>query len=238
MNWILSVFGDYLAAVVRYWWLVVPGVLMPLPDIYKALHPTGRQLKIPRPLRIAIFVVVLLLAQFLAYRDSIKNLSKVIEEKRELSIQLNAATDRLHEREVELASVKQQRDNLAPFKEPEDSLRRRTIKLSNEIDHWVEEQWANRPPVAYLDPKNPNPSIDQEKAIETWSKWDQDRYNYFRDHFKDQWVRIVKEYDAKGVKVGSLINDAEQSHPVQRISFPFPPVSEDLDVYAGSNKVP
>lgn len=114
-----------------------------------------------------------------------------------------------------------------PFKEPEYSLRRRTIKLSNEIDHWVEERWANRPPIAYPDPKNPNPSADQEKAIEAWSKWNQDSYNYFGDNFKDQWIRIVKEYDAKGVKVGSLINDAEQNHPVQRISFPFPPVAED-----------
>ncbi|MFZ1005556.1 MAG: hypothetical protein WAN65_01885 [Candidatus Sulfotelmatobacter sp.] len=114
-----------------------------------------------------------------------------------------------------------------PFNEPDDSLRRRTIKLSNEIDHWVEGRWANRPPIAYPDPKNPNPSVDQQKAIETWLKWDQESYNYFGDHFKDQWIQTVKEYDAKGVKVGTLINDAEQNHPVQRLSFPFPPVPED-----------
>ncbi len=114
-----------------------------------------------------------------------------------------------------------------PIKEPDDSLRRRTIRLSNELDHWVEERWANRPPVAYLDPKNPNPGADQQKAIDTWSKWNQESYDYFGDHFKDQWIRIVKEYDAKGVKVGTLVNDAEQNHPAQRATFPFAPIPED-----------
>lgn len=121
------------------------------------------------------------------------------------------------------------RERLEPLtvKEPEDSLRRRTIRLANEIDHYVEGRWAERPPVNFADFQNPHPTDDQKKSMQLWSKWNQDSYDYFRDHFKAQWVNIVKEYDSKGVPVGHLINDAEQYQPVQLLSFPFPPARED-----------
>jgi hypothetical protein len=119
---------------------------------------------------------------------------------------------------------------LAVLKEPEpdDSLRRRTIKLANDIENYVEARWAVRPPINFNDFQNQHASDDQKKAMQIWTQWNQEGYEYFKDHYKDQWVRIVKEYDSKGVKVGTLINDAEQYQPVQVLSFPFPPAREDL----------
>lgn len=59
---------------------------MALSDLYKWHWPDGKEFRLPHWLRLAISIVALLLAQFLAYRDQGKNLARVIEEKRELSI--------------------------------------------------------------------------------------------------------------------------------------------------------
>ena len=130
-------------------------------------------------------------------------------------------------RDARIVELEAQVNALTPFREPEDSLRRRTIRLSNELDHYIEERWANRPDPAYPDPKDPNPSEEKKKAIQRTAKWDQETLNYYNDHFKDRWILIVKEYEGKGVKVGTLVNDAEQNHPVQRTFFPFAPIAED-----------
>jgi hypothetical protein len=130
-------------------------------------------------------------------------------------------------RDRRIVELETQVKALTPFQEPEDSLRRRTISLSNDLDHYIEERWANRPEPAYPDPKEPNPSEERKKAIQRTAKWDQETLNHYNDHFKDKWIGIVKEYEGKGVKVGTLVNDAEQNHPVQRTFFPFAPIAED-----------
>ncbi len=61
---------EYLKATVSYWWLIVPGVLMPLPDLWKYLHPQRRELSIPKWLRWTLPLLCLSLAQFLAYRNA------------------------------------------------------------------------------------------------------------------------------------------------------------------------
>jgi hypothetical protein len=130
-------------------------------------------------------------------------------------------------RDVRIVQLESRVTALTPEPELQGSLRRRTIKLANDIDHYVEERWAIRPPVNFADFQNQHPTDDQKKTMQIWAKWNQESHDYFRDHYKDQWVRIVKEYDSKGVKIGTLINDAEQYHPVQVLSFPFPPGGED-----------
>ncbi len=79
MNWTFHVLADYCIAVLKYWWLLVPGIVMPVLDISKA-HV--REFRVPRWLTLAISLAALVTAQFMAYKDSIKNLSNVIVEKR------------------------------------------------------------------------------------------------------------------------------------------------------------
>lgn len=59
---------------------------MPFIDVIK-WH--AREISVPRWLRISIAVGALFLAQFLAYRDSLSNLNKVVEEKRQTMIDRN-----------------------------------------------------------------------------------------------------------------------------------------------------
>src|SRR5437879_4398502 len=105
MNWVLAVIWDYCLAVLRYWWLVVPGIVMPLLDISKA-HI--RQFRVPRWLALLIGFTALILAQFVAYKDSIKNLSKVIEEKREAVIDRNSVQVESHAKDLVMAAQKQE----------------------------------------------------------------------------------------------------------------------------------
>jgi len=79
VNWTFDVVWDYFLAALRYWWLLVPGVVMPVLDISRAHF---RDFRVPRWLTISISLTALVTAQFLAYKDSIKNLSNVIIEKR------------------------------------------------------------------------------------------------------------------------------------------------------------
>jgi|HubBroStandDraft_2_1064218.scaffolds.fasta_scaffold00140_22 hypothetical protein len=78
---------EYLKATAAYWWFLFVGVLMPLPDIWKHIHPRGAELPIPRWIRWSIGVICLSLAQFCAYKNQTENLNKVIDEKQQLSIQ-------------------------------------------------------------------------------------------------------------------------------------------------------
>lgn len=77
---------DYLSALTHYWWIVLAGIIMPALDLYKWHHRDSKELVLPHWLRITIAVAALMLAQFLAYKDSISNLNKVISEKQTLSV--------------------------------------------------------------------------------------------------------------------------------------------------------
>src|SRR2546422_9908173 len=86
---ILAIVWAYLKATGAYWWFLFVGVLMPLPDLWKHFHPQGKELPLPRWLRWTVGLFCISLAQFLAYRDQTINLTRVIEEKRQFSIQIN-----------------------------------------------------------------------------------------------------------------------------------------------------
>ncbi len=79
MNWTFHVLADYCIAVPKYWWLLAPGIVMPVLDISKA-HV--REFRVPRWLTLAISLAALVTTQFMAYKDSTKYLSNVIVEKR------------------------------------------------------------------------------------------------------------------------------------------------------------
>jgi hypothetical protein len=203
----LNVLGEYVVAVIGYWWLVVPGVLMPLPDIYKALHPSGKQLKISRPLRIGIFSVMVLAAQFLTYKDSINNLSKVIEEKRVLAIQLNAANDTAHQKEVELASVKQERDDLKNKVPNEGSLKTRALDAASQYERFFRERAKHQPTCNQAPSMSPE---EQRAVLEPCTKFNLEMVSEYQQRLAPNIMAIVEEFRAKGVNVMNIENCAPQ----------------------------
>jgi hypothetical protein len=191
-------------------------------EVLQNRHPKLAKLIEDKPLRVVLLLMVFgMLAVDL--RESIKQF-----EVEPFVIKVIAApTADLGAVNPEIAKWKSLYYSVSGAPEPEDSLRRRTIKLANDIDHYVEERWANHPERAYPDPKDTNPTEERKKAIQACLKYDQDTTNFFNDNFKDKWIGIVREYAAKGVKTAFLENDAEQNHPAQYTFFPFAPARED-----------
>lgn len=207
MNWIINVLGEYLVGVIGYWWLFVPGVLMPLPEIYNALRPKGKQLEISRPLRITIFVVSILAAQFLTYKDSTRNLSKVIDEKRELAIQLNAANETIHQKEVELESMKQERDDLRGKVPNEGSLKTRAFNAASQYERFFRERAKHQPTCS----QTSNMSLEEQRvAIEPCAKYNLEMANEYQQQLAPNVMAIVEEFRAKGVNVMNIENCAPQ----------------------------
>lgn len=81
----LDFIGDYFRALFRYWWVMMFGLLGGANNVWKWFHPDRKDISIPHWVRIGVAVGAVVLAQFLAYRDSIKNLNAVISEKQRLS---------------------------------------------------------------------------------------------------------------------------------------------------------
>ncbi len=93
---------------------------------------------------------------------------------------------------------------LAPFQEPENSLRRQTIRLANELYLF----WSARPV-----PPQPvsNPSTEEEKKRNAaWDKyWREATVAYDRRDYKDRIVGIIRQYKLKGIPTGFLEPAAE-----------------------------
>lgn len=133
-----QIIEDYFRITIAYWWFLVPGVLMPLPEIYKLLHPHGRHLYVPRWIRwTALFCICL--AQFLAYRNEALNLANVIEEKRQFSIANNSIHAQL---QSEVARGDQLEGQLAACpKKPQTSTR--LMSVQNPRDSIVNQESPN-----------------------------------------------------------------------------------------------
>lgn len=102
-----QVLSEYLRATIAYWWLLVLGVVIPLTELYRWHHPERKELRVPFWLRLTLGIGCLFVAQFLAYRDSIKNLSEVIEDKRQFNMAINELNQELQKRESDLAKAQQ-----------------------------------------------------------------------------------------------------------------------------------
>jgi hypothetical protein len=81
---------DNIHAMAHYWFLILVGFVMPFSDLIKWGHPEPEKFVLPHWLRVGIAVGLLVVAQFLAYKDQAKNLATVIEEKRPAIIAKNA----------------------------------------------------------------------------------------------------------------------------------------------------
>ncbi len=97
--------------------------------------------------------------------------------------------------------------------EPKDSLRRRTIRLADEVNSFVSERQQHHPPVAYPDSNDPNPSDERRRAIKLCQDYDQETQNQYIKRYRDRMIGIVREYHAKGVPTHFLENDFKQRVP-------------------------
>ena len=98
---------DYVAAVAAYYWLLLPGAITLL-EVYNWHSHDRWKLKLPRWARLLIALTMLMVAQFLAYRNALKNLSNVVDDKRGLSVANDALVRRGHELDQQLAIVQQE----------------------------------------------------------------------------------------------------------------------------------
>lgn len=105
---------SYIRTTIAYWWVIVPGIIMPLRDVLNIFKKLG---KTPRWLELAVIFVCLLLAQFLAYRNCAINLYRVIDEKREKSIEVNSLQDGIRRENIEIDRLKDSIENLQEGKE-------------------------------------------------------------------------------------------------------------------------
>jgi len=98
-------------------------------------------------------------------------------------------------------------------REPKDSLRRRTMRVADELYDYLKKRAAGQPPVTIPDSSDPNPSEERKKAIHLYQQYAQETEDYYLKHFKDRMVGIVKEYESKGVPTHYLENDFRQRVP-------------------------
>lgn len=209
ISWRYSILS-YIHVVFAYWWAIVPGVLLPLLDVSKVFKT--RLPEIPRSLEVAAFVFFLSIAQFLTFRNAQINLASIIEDKRQLSVEINAQSSKNSEQKDQLAILGQQ---LAAVDQPEprDSLRHRTMQLAARVETYLVTRAANSPPFAGPDSSVPNPTDEQKKAIEKYRAYWQETADYYSEHFKEAMVGIVREYAAKGVRTGYMESTFSQRPP-------------------------
>src|SRR6266478_6213997 len=97
----------YLRVVIGYWWALLPGLVLPLIDVAQFHRAEEKKIKIPPRVRSTVMLAALMVAQFLAYRNSIQNLSTVVEEKRQESITINSMRATTQDEDSQISALKQ-----------------------------------------------------------------------------------------------------------------------------------
>jgi|SRR5277367_5660956 len=82
-----QVVEDYFHITIAYWWVMVPGVLMPLRDVLRVFKRFGPT---PKWVELTVIFVCLFLAQFLAFRRARIDLAIVVEDKKQFSMEINS----------------------------------------------------------------------------------------------------------------------------------------------------
>lgn len=97
-----------------------------------------------------------------------------------------------------------------PKAEDPASLRRRTMRVADEMYDYFRARAQDHPPYAYPDPNNPNLSDERKEQIKKCMTYDQQTGDYYSRHFKERLIGIIREYNAKGVRTGFLEASAQQ----------------------------
>jgi len=192
--------ADNLRAVASYWWVVLVGIVMPFLDLVKFLHPKNREFRLHPSLRIGIAALAIVIAEVLAYRDQEKNLSAVIGEKRQLSIQNNALTEDLREKIEENTRLKSQIPS-------EDSLKVRAVKKAEELEKFLRKRRKHEPTCTQTSKMTPE---EQQAAIAPCAKYNMETMGLYSQLFAPDVMAMVAEFKAKGVDVTNIENCAPQ----------------------------
>jgi len=83
----------------------------------------------------------------------------------------------------------------------------------------------NKPQDAFPNSADPNPSEERKRQIAASQAYYRGIEEYYSKHFKDRFVGIVKEYNAKGVGTGYLESDFQRVPYIPQIGS----VMEGLD---------
>lgn len=100
-----------------------------------------------------------------------------------------------------------------PEQERQDSLRRRTMRLADEFAAYLAKAQENKPPDAFPNSSDPNPSEERKKAIEQSRAYYRTIEDYYFRHFSDHFVGIIREYNSKGVRSGNFEIDFDNRVP-------------------------
>jgi len=155
------------------------------------------------------------------YRDH----ANLVSENQSLAGQFLSQGQQLKQNQTTISDLK---DELAAFQVPEsqDSLRKRTLRLADEMSAHLSARENNHPPRAYPDSRDPNPTPERQKAIEISQQYDQETLDYWMKHFKDRVIGIIREYNARGVRTGFL-----ESAAGQRVFMMAPPGQQGDQIY-------
>jgi len=190
-SWIIR---EYVTTILHYWWAFLPGLVMPLRNIYRWLHPRHIELEIPHWVRLGSVLAALFLAQFLAYRNSALNLAMVIEEKRQLSITVNSLSPQLQDARRQIDILRGQRPKLSA--ESKNSLRKRVSRLTDDLEVLLRQQTATLPTVEQLQTMTPEQKNASNRALDQATK---KTTAIYMDQYRSRTVGIIAELKAKGL---------------------------------------
>ena len=105
-----------------------------------------------------------------------------------------------------------------PSEEPKESpksLRRRTLKLADELYAFLRNRFEHHPPYATRPGKNESqPDEARLKIIEASENYDQATEDmYIQKGYRDRLTGIIREYDAKGIPTDHMENGFKQHSP-------------------------
>jgi hypothetical protein len=184
---------EYLRVAAAYWWVLLPGGVMVLPDTIKWHHP-NKEVRFPFWLRLSIAIACIFVAQFLAYRNQALNLARVIEEKKQLSIQVNAVTNEDEKQKREIARL----SNLVP---KETSFKTETLQEAVKVERFFRNRARHQPTCNQTSTMTPE---QQRVAIEPCTTYTFETMNEYSNVFAPKIMSIVERFKSKGINVGSV----------------------------------
>jgi len=153
------------------------------------------------------------LAQFLAYQNSARNLAIVTEEKRQFSIALNTQSAQLQDAKHDIDVLKTKKPQ--PGVELKNSLRKRVVRLTDDLELLVREQNATLPTLEQVQTMTPEQKNASNKAFDEATK---KMTAIYLDRFRSRTVGIIAELKAKGLMTeywdGPLEKGAEFRMPI------------------------
>jgi hypothetical protein len=105
-------------------------------------------------------------------------------------------------RDIRIQQLESQLSEQRPFQEPKDSLRRKTIRLADELTEF----WAKNPPPPLPNNKDASDYPQKQAAM---SEYERRVKGIYEHKYKVRLLEIVRTYKQKGVPTGSLEADAE-----------------------------